>query len=163
MQFEGRIGIISGRYHSVDGNDSGRNHQTILEVFGRCEDGRSVCLLVSGMSPTFEITPLSTWQEGQQIPQPFADKLKRLEANDDIVSITGPEMKLTDLGMRPIWKITARQPFVVPGLRKFLVKQSWQIFAGDIPFLNRLFLDNDLSMHIPVSYTHLTLPTIELV
>jgi DNA polymerase I len=100
------------------------------------------------MSPTFEITPLSAWKEGQELPQLFLDKLKCLEANEDIRSITGPVMKLTDLGMRPIWQVTARQPFVVPSLRKSLVKQSWQIFAGDIPFLNRLFLDNDLSMHV---------------
>ena len=62
---------------------------------------------------SFEITPLGTWQEGQEILK-LADKLKRLEANEDIVSISGPEMKLTDLGMRPM-EITARQPFVVPG------------------------------------------------
>ena len=96
MQFDGRLGIISGRYHSVDDSKGGTDHQTILEVFGRCEDGRSICLLVSGMSPSFEITPLSTWQVGQGIPQAFADKLKRLEANEDIVSISGPVMKLTD-------------------------------------------------------------------
>ena len=148
MQFDGKLGIISGRYHSVDASKGGTDHKTILEVFARCEDGRSACLLVSGMSPTFEITPLSAWKEGQELPQLFLDKLKRLEANEDIRSITGPVMKLTDLGMRPIWQVTARQPFVVPSLRKSLVKQSWQIFAGDIPFLNRLFLDNDLSMHV---------------
>ncbi|MDG1550530.1 MAG: 3'-5' exonuclease, partial [Candidatus Poseidoniaceae archaeon] len=148
MQFDGKLGIISGRYHSVDASKGGTDHKTILEVFARCEDGRSACLLVSGMSPTFEITPLSAWKEGQELPQLFLDKLKRLEANEDIRSISGPVMKLTDLGMRPIWQVTARQPFVVPGLRKSLVKQSWQIFAGDIPFLNRLFLDNELSMHV---------------
>jgi len=148
MKFDGKLGIISGRYHSVDASKGGTDHKTILEVFARCEDGRSACLLISGMSPTFEITPLSAWKEGQELPQLFLDKLKRLEANEDIRSISGPEMKLTDLGMRPIWQVTARQPFVVPSLRKSLVKQSWQIFAGDIPFLNRLFLDNDLSMHV---------------
>ena len=148
MKFDGKLGIISGRYHSVDASKGGADHKTILEIFARCEDGRSACLLVSGMSPTFEITPLSAWKEGQELPQLFLDKLKRLEANEDIRSISGPEMKLTDLGMRPIWQVTARQPFVVPSLRKSLVKQSWQIFAGDIPFLNRLFLDNDLSMHV---------------
>ena len=148
MKFDGKLGIISGRYHSVDAPKGSSEHKTILEVFARCEDGRSACLLVSGMSPTFEITPLSAWKEGQELPQLFLDKLRRLEANEDIRSISGPEMKLTDLGMRPIWRVTARQPFVVPSLRKSLVKQSWQIFAGDIPFLNRLFLDNDLSMHV---------------
>jgi DNA polymerase I len=148
MQFDGRLGIISGRYHSIDAENKAQQPRTIIEVFGRCEDGRSICLLISGMVPTFEITPLSAWKEGQEVPQHFLDKLERLETNEDIRSISGPVMKLTDLGMRPIWSVTARQPFVVPGLRKSLEKQSWQIFAGDIPFLNRLFLDNGLSMHI---------------
>ena len=64
MQFDGRLGIISGRYHSLDGSGTD-DHQTILEVFGRCEDGRSVCLLIKGVQPSFEITPLTAWQEGQ--------------------------------------------------------------------------------------------------
>jgi DNA polymerase I len=42
---------------------------------------------------------------------------------------------------------------LVPNLRKSLAKQSWQIYSGDIPFLNRLFLDNDLGMHISVQGT----------
>ena len=147
MQFDGRLGIISGRYHSLDGSGT-NDHQTILEVFGRCEDGRSVCLLVKGVQPSFEITPLTAWQEGQEVPQSVFDRLKIIKEKEDVVDITGPVMKLTDLGMRPIWQVTARQPYVVPNLRKSLAKQSWGIYSGDIPFLNRLFLDSDLSMHI---------------
>ena len=147
MQFDGRLGIISGRYHSLDGSGTDV-HQTILEVFGRCEDGRSICLLVKGVQPSFEITPLTAWQEGQEVPQSVLDRLKLIKEKEDVVGITGPVMKLTDLGMRPIWQVTARQPYVVPNLRKSLAKQSWGIYSGDIPFLNRLFLDSDLSMHI---------------
>ena len=148
MQFDGRLGIISGRYHSIDAPNGSDEHKTILEVFGRCEDGRSICLLISGIQPSFEITPLSSWQEGQEIPDFIIDRLKTIEAKEDVISISGPVMKLTDLGMRPIWKITARQPYIVPNLRKSLTKQSWGVYSGDIPFLNRLFLDSDLSMHI---------------
>ena len=46
--------------------------------------------------------------------------------------------------MRPIWQVTTRQPYVVPHLRKSLEKQGWGVYSGDIPFLNRLFLDLDL-------------------
>ena len=31
-----------------------------------------------------------------------------------------------------------------------LRKQSWMIYSGDIPFVNRLFLDNDIGMHLAV-------------
>ena len=148
MQFDAKLGIISGRYHSLDADNSGGKHETVLEVFGRCEDGRSVCLLVKGLQPSFEITPLSAWQEGQEIPKSILDRIKLIEDKEDVVKVSGPVMKLTDLGMRPIWQVTTRQPYVVPNLRKTLEKQSWGVFSGDIPFLNRLFLDLDLSMHI---------------
>ena len=72
MQFDGKLGIISGRYHSLDGSMV-EDHQTILEVFGRCEDGRSICLLIKGVQPSFEITPLTAWQEGQEVPQSVFD------------------------------------------------------------------------------------------
>ena len=62
MRFDGRLGIISGRYHSLDASNAGKDHQTILEVFGRCKDGRSICLLIKGLQPSFEITPLSAWR-----------------------------------------------------------------------------------------------------
>ena len=78
MQFDGRLGIISGRYHSLDGSGTD-DHQTILEVFGRCEDGRSICLLIKGVQPSFEITPLTAWQEGQEVPQSVYDRLKLIK------------------------------------------------------------------------------------
>ena len=124
MQFDGRLGIISGRYHSLDASNGGKEHQTILEVFGRCEDGRSICLLIKGLQPSFEISPLLAWKVGQEIPQHTKDSIQKIAEKEDVVKIEGPTMKLTDLGMRPIWQVTTRQPYVVP-----------------------------------VSYTHLTLPT----
>mgnify|MGYP001014026633 FL=1 len=80
-------------------------------------------------------------------------RIKEVEAMKDVVGVSGPVMKLTDLGVRPIWSVTVRQPFLVPNLRKMLSKQSWQIYSGDIPFLNRLFLDYDLRMHMSVEGT----------
>ncbi len=148
MKFAGRLGVISGRYHSIDASNDGEKHRTIIEVFGRCEDGRSICLLINGLRPSFEIKPLTPWQEGQDISQHDLDRLKVIKNKEDVVDITGPVMKLTDHGMRPIWKVTTRQPYVVPNLRKSLEKQGWSIYSGDIPFLNRLFLDLDLSMHL---------------
>ena len=49
----GRIGVVSGRYHSHGENDA---PETTIELFGRCEDGASICLLVSGLRPTFELS-----------------------------------------------------------------------------------------------------------
>lgn len=154
MTYKDDIGIISGRYHSVEANpDAGTSESTILELFGRSKSGESVCLLVSGLRPSFEITPLSAWSEELGVSDFILQRIKEVEAMKDVVSVSGPVMKLTDLGVRPIWSVTVRQPFLVPNLRKTLSKQSWQIYSGDIPFLNRLFLDYDLRMHMSVEGT----------
>ena len=60
-------------------------------------------------------------------------------------------MKWTQLGERPVWNIEVEQPFHVPALRKTLKTRSWQIFSGDIPFVNRFFLDGDVGMHVAFS------------
>ena len=58
-------------------------------------------------------------------------------------------MKWTYLGVKPVWKVYVTQPFMVPRLRDSL-KGRWTILSGDIPFVNRFFLDGDLSMHVSV-------------
>ena len=150
MRFEGRMGVVSGRYHSVDGLNGSKSPSTVLELFGRSEQGESLCVLVHGLRPTFEISPLMAWTEGMEIPDHVNQRLANVREMDDVIDVTGPELKLTDLGQRPIWTVTVRQPFVVPSLRKALSKQSWQIYSGDIPFLNRLFLDQGIGMHLAV-------------
>jgi len=144
------MGVVSGRYHSVDGLNGSKSSSTVLELFGRSERGESLCVLVHGLRPTFEISPLMAWTEGMEIPEHVIQRLANVRKMDDVIDVTGPEMKLTDLGQRPIWTVTVRQPFVVPSLRKALSKQSWQIYSGDIPFLNRLFLDQGIGMHLAV-------------
>ena len=52
-------------------------------------------------------------------------------------------------GVKPVWKVTAKQPFHVPKLRKDLYN-NWSIFSGDIPFTNRFCLDLDIGMHFEV-------------
>ena len=153
MQFEGRMGVVSGRYHSVDSLNGSKTPSTVLELFGRTEQGESICALVHGLRPTFEISPLMVWNEGMEVPDHVTERLNAVEAMDDVTGVSGPVLKLTDLGHRPVWTVTARQPFVVPSLRKSLAKQSWQIFSGDIPFLNRLFLDQGLGMHLALKGT----------
>ena len=154
VTYTGDIGVVSGRYHSLEANkEKGTPEKTVLEIFGRSKTGESVCLLVSGLAPSFEITPLSAWTEDMEISDFIQDRIKAVEQMADVVKVTGPVIKLTDLGKRPVWSVTARQPFLVPNLRKSLAKQSWQIYSGDIPFFNRFFLDYDLGMHVSVEGT----------
>tara|TARA_B100001093_G_scaffold84517_1_gene76057 strand:- start:15058 stop:17838 length:2781 start_codon:yes stop_codon:yes gene_type:complete len=152
MTYKGDIGVVSGRYHSLDTDGQGSSPRTVLEVFGRSKTGESVCLLISGLKPTFEISPMSVWN-GTDVSPEVQQKIRDVEHLNGIVSVTGPTMKLTDLGQRPVWRVTAQQPYLVPNLRKSLSKSSWQIYSGDIPFLNRLFLDNGFGMHLSVNGT----------
>ena len=43
---EGRMGIVSGRYRSTQTTSKGQPQPlTVVELFGRSENGESVCLL----------------------------------------------------------------------------------------------------------------------
>lgn len=144
------MGVVTGRYRSYNRSAStGQSPQTVLELFGRMEDGRSVCLLAKGQRPTFEVAPIgSDWSTDEEIPPFLADRISKIEKMEHVVSVEGPVTKLTELGDRPVWTVEVEQPFNVPSLRKKLRSQSWRVFSGDIPFVNRLFLDGDLGVHI---------------
>lgn len=149
MTWGGDVGIISGRYHSIEAIEDGQTvSRTVVELFARSKNGQSICLLVNGLSPTFEVASLGAWDESQELPDYLVNRLRSLKGHEEIVSFDGPVMKLTDLGMRPTWTVEVKQPYLVPQLRKKLQQQGWHIFSGDIPYLNRIFLDLDLGMHI---------------
>jgi DNA polymerase I len=146
------MGIVSGRYRSLSSSPHGETSpETVVELFGRTDDGRSVCLLVHGLRPTFEIAPIGAWEVGKDLPAFIEDRLVHVRAMEHVENITGPVVKWTQLGERPVWTVEAEQPFHVPSLRKALKTRSWQIFSGDIPFVNRFFLDGNVGMHVAFS------------
>ncbi len=54
------------------------------------------------------------------------------EDYEEITEITGPEMKWTYLGIKPVWKVYAAQPFMVPKLRESLnVRQLTTNYYAD--------------------------------
>lgn len=146
---KGRMGLISGRYRSLTrGTEASPEPSTVIELFGRMDDGRSVCLLVHGLRPTFEIAPIGEWEAADPLPAFLQDRLSTVERLEHVQSVTGPVEKWTELGTRPVWTVEAAQPFHVPQLRKALKAQSWRVFSGDVPFVNRLLLNGDLGMHL---------------
>ena len=146
------MGVVSGRYRSLsDRASKGAGPRTVVELFGRMDDGRSVCLLVHDLRPTFEIAPIGQWDTSEEIPAFLQDRLRSVTTMEHVVEVRGPEVKWTMLGERPVWTVEVEQPFQVPALRNTLKSQSWQVFSGDIPFVNRLFLDADLGAHVAFS------------
>ena len=95
----GRMGIVSGRYRSLSSPPHGENSpETVVELFGRTEEGRSVCLLVHGLRPTFEIAPIGAWEVGKDLPAFIEDRLVHVRAMEHVQNITGPVVKWTQLG-----------------------------------------------------------------
>ena len=135
MRWKGDVAIITGRYLSAD-------ESTIMELWSRARNGQSVLLRVHGVRPWFEITPHGRWKDGENHPN-------LPETYEEITEVKGPEMKWTYLGEKPVWKVFVKQPFMVPKIRQEL-SGKWTILSGDIPFVNRFFLDGDLSMHVTV-------------
>jgi DNA polymerase, archaea type len=136
MEWSGDVGIITGRYVSLE-------NSTMLELWARAKTGESVLLRIEGLDPWFEVTPTGRWTDQREVS---TDSLLDF---DEIEKVTGPEMKLTDLGLKPVWKIFVKQPFMVPKIRKDLAGR-WTILSGDIPYVNRFFLDGDFGMHVTV-------------
>lgn len=146
-RWSGRFGILTVRYRSLGEGDASA---TVLEVFGRAESGESLCLLVHGLRPHIEVGPIGRWSNGLDVPASLQEAAERLATKDDVRSVTGPQLKWTDLGWKPVWTVEVLQPHLVPDLRRTL-SGAWSLFAADVPFANRLLLDLDLGMHVHVN------------
>ncbi len=96
MEWSGDVGIITGRYVSLE-------NSTMLELWARAKTGESVLLRIEGLDPWFEVTPTGRWTDQREVS---TDSLLDF---DEIEKVTGPEMKLTELGLKPVWKIFVKQ------------------------------------------------------
>ena len=135
MRWSGDVAIITGRYVS-------EGESTIIELWARAKSGESVLIRVSGIKPWLEITPTGIGKTEGNL-----DQVAQIE---NVVKVSESEMKWTDVGVKPVWKVYVTQPFIVPKLRQELSTSGWTILSGDIPFVNRFFLDGDLSMHVTI-------------
>ena len=122
----------------------------MVELFGRAASGESVCVLVHGLRPHIEVAPIGRWSSGLDVPEALLEAAARLKAREQVREVSGPELRWTDLGWKPVWRVEVHQPFMVPELRRAL-EGAWSLFAADIPFTNRLLLEADLGMHVAVA------------
>ena len=93
---KGRMGIVSGRYRSSQTSINGRSQpQTVIELFGRTDTGSSVCLLVHGLRPSFEIAPIGTWDLDDGMPSFIKDRIENVRSMEHVLAVSGPETKWT--------------------------------------------------------------------
>ena len=69
-------------------------------------------------SANIEIAPIGTWDADEALPAFLEDRLAHVRAMEHVVEVTGPVVKWTQLGERPVWTIEVEQPFHVPSMRK---------------------------------------------
>ena len=100
------MGVVSGRYRAyTHPQPAVSSPQTVLELFGRMDDGRSICLLAQGQRPTFEVAPIGSWDTDEEIPPFLADRIAKIEQMEHVMSVKGPVIKWTELGDRPVWTV----------------------------------------------------------
>ena len=130
------VAVVGISYRGIAGS-------TVVEVFGRTSEGLSVVLLVHGMRPWLEVS-----RPGP--PQPINTvEIERLRGVKHVVDVQGPVDKLTEQGVKPVWRLYVEQPFLVPRVRDAL-DGRWLTYSSDIVFGQRLLLDRNLGLHIGV-------------
>lgn len=138
---------ISGSYQgrTVDGRP-----ETTIELWCRTRDGPSLLLLIDGMRPYLDVAlPGRAERTRDMDPATVEARLARLVADERVTAVAEPVEKWTDLGMKRHWRVEVTQPYLVPRLRTDL-ERDWEVSSADIPFTNRLFLDQDLGPHLAI-------------
>ncbi|WP_292463784.1 DNA-directed DNA polymerase [Methanolobus sp.] len=113
----------------------------VIRLFGRGEDGRSVCCFVPGFEPYFYVNTTSDPESaGELLKERFSSMIKKVE----IVK------KFEPVGYqsapRPMLKVTTYDPGNVPEIRDEIasIPAVKEIYETDILFRNRFLIDREL-------------------
>ncbi len=145
--WSGDVAILSVRWNSHDEDGVA---SSIIEITARSRNGDSVIALVHGFTPGIEISIPGVCKDPKELPEDIERRLNKVMEIKEVTKVDEPRLKWTDLGEKMHWWVSVEQPFVVPRLRERL-SESWNLSSADIPFSNRLFLDEDLGPHINLS------------
>ncbi|MEM3341695.1 MAG: DNA polymerase domain-containing protein, partial [Thermoplasmata archaeon] len=114
-------------------------NETIVELFGRTDDRRSITIRVFGFRPYFHVVT------------PPAELRAYLQGHQDVVGLEDTTL-FVDGAERSCLKVYTRFPFNVPALRNECQKRCI-VLAADILFVYRFIYDLDLGSTIKVSGT----------
>nr|AIF20242.1 DNA-directed DNA polymerase (DPA, polB1) [uncultured marine group II/III euryarchaeote KM3_88_H06] len=134
--------VVQGSYIM----DSASRSDTVIELWCRAREGHSVMLLVTGMHPFLEISLPGR----PHTPEDIEARLATVKSVKGVTGLHEPVDKWTDLGIKPHWKVEIKRPWMMTGGPKIRdnLERDWTLSSADIPFVNRLFLDNDIGPHI---------------
>ena len=118
------------------------NGKPVVRLFGRAEDGKSICVFYNKFLPYFYVLPQKGKMDGvkKYIEKNFKDILVKMETVEKFLPI-GYQEKTTK-----ILKITLNNPAKTPFIRDNLKEKKFvqQIFEADILFKYRFMADNNL-------------------
>lgn len=116
--------------------------RTVVRLFGKTEEGKSVCAFYEGAEPYFYILPA---EDGEQITvehlkKDFGNLVTKIESVEKFLPI-GFQKKKTKM-----LKITLTEPAKVPSVREDMRMKPFvkDVFEADILFKYRFMVDNGL-------------------
>ena len=107
-----RLLVVSGNYRKTEDG-------VVIELFGRCEDGRSVTVLYGGFRPYFYIV------------EPKEEDIADLRRDPLVVGITDRTLWHSRTNVNCA-KVVITYPFEVPKYRKRFQEKGYEILAADI-------------------------------
>lgn len=125
------IRIISTSY-TVDGDDS------VVEIYGKARDGRSVTVLVRGFKP---------YLYGVEVPEMLE---KQLSEDPEVISLEHIPLHHRGRTVDSL-RITIRSPWKISDYRNRLRSNGVESLASDIPYNHRFMYDTDMGACIRVT------------
>jgi len=113
------------------------NNAPVIRLFGRDEDGRSVCCLVPGFEPYFYVNVSGDLQTVRKIIKERFESVKKVEIVQKFEPIGYQKQK------KPMLKVTTFDPKNVPEIRDDVAKLRGvkEVYETDILFRNRFLID----------------------
>ncbi len=129
--------ILKIRFLAVSGHYRKEDDGVTLELFGRCENNRSVTGLYHGFWPYFYIV-----EPGEEVLRDLSNDPMVRDLREESLWETGEE--------RNCLRVEITFPFDVPKYRKKWQENGYRILAADIPFIYRYFYDLDLGTYLEI-------------
>lgn len=124
------VRLLAATYRRVE------NDQLSIEMYGTCDDGRSITVRYTGFEPYFDVV------------EPTPAVLEQLRKDPDVRRVE--DLSIFYKGkLRPSAKVYVRFPWLVPDFRSRL-RRDFDVLAADIPFHHRFLYDFDMHACIRV-------------
>lgn len=127
-------------FQILDADYIGSSDGPVVRLFGRAEDGKSVCCFVPGFEPYFYINAEGELDKLSTLLRERFDVIKKVEIVPKFEPIG------YQLSKKPMLKVTTMEPRNVPEIRDevLTLPGAKEVYETDILFRNRFLIDKDL-------------------